>query len=87
MRKRPAWSVVGAVVLLAVATGIGFFTQIDQRGDEDEPFARADCRELAGGADVDLDWRLGLVPGWLCSWKSVDGREGGSAFITWNTYR
>ena len=85
-RTAVAWSAVVAGILLIVLCGALLIGAINDRGARDEPLARAECAELADGAEFEFEWRLGLRPGWVCSWPSTDGAEGGGAYIGWNAY-
>ena len=85
-RTAVGWSGVAAgllVIALCVALLIGL---IEDRRTLDEPLARAECAELAGGTEFEFEWRFDLSPGWTCSWRSTDVAEGGGAYIGWHAY-
>lgn len=80
------WAIASAVVMVAAGGGAAFVGRVNDRADQDEPLARAECAEYAGGSAYRLEWRFGMRPGWECSWLSTDDREGGGFLITWNAY-
>ena len=85
-RTAAAWSVVVAGLLLIVLCAALLIGALNDRGARDEPLARAECAELAGGKPYELEWRFDLSPGWVCGWKSTVDAEGGGAYIDWNAY-